>query len=134
MVCLGRTTLLPRLFPNLSFRFLDAGLGPLLGSIACGFSVFIEEKRKRAEMALYVAPRALFAVAEMAKPGWASGGARGALWAERWVSYFLLTLSLSLPFSLSLVFSRALGLNPALRFAPLTPPLPPPPPADFSSV
>jgi hypothetical protein len=78
MVCLGRSLLLPRLFPSVSHRFWDAGLGPKLG-----WSVFIEDKRKRAEMALYVAPRALMACAEMAKPGWASGGAPSALMAER---------------------------------------------------
>ena len=74
MVCVGRTLLLPRLFPQISHNFWDAGLGPLMGSWACGFSVFIEERRKRAEMALYVAPRALFAVAESLKPGWISDG------------------------------------------------------------
>ncbi|PWN42057.1 hypothetical protein IE81DRAFT_290943 [Ceraceosorus guamensis] len=83
MVCLGRSILFPKLFPHVSHSFWDAGFGPLLGSLTCGWSVFIEEKRKRAEMALYVAPRALFACAEIAKPGWVSSGARGALWTER---------------------------------------------------
>lgn len=83
MVCLARSMLLPRLFPNVSFRYWDSGLGPILGSWTCGWSVFIEEKRKRAEMALYVAPRALFALAEMAKPGWLSKGQKSALQAER---------------------------------------------------
>lgn len=82
-ICLGRTALLPRLFPNVPFRFWDGGLGPRMGSIACGFSIFIEEKRKRAEMALYVAPRALFAMAESAHPGWLSQGQRSAVWVER---------------------------------------------------
>ncbi|PWN54484.1 hypothetical protein IE53DRAFT_645 [Violaceomyces palustris] len=84
-ICLARTAILPRLLPNVDFRFWDSGLGPRLGSIACGFSVFIEEKRKRAEMALYVAPRALFALAESLMPGWLSEGRRGALWAERFI-------------------------------------------------
>ncbi|PWN21591.1 hypothetical protein BCV69DRAFT_248115 [Microstroma glucosiphilum] len=83
MVCLGRTVLLPRLFPSVSHRFWDRGLGPLMGSFACGFAIFIEEKRKRAEMALYVAPRALYACAEMLRPGWLSNGQSGAVWAER---------------------------------------------------
>ncbi|SAM85285.1 uncharacterized protein UBRO_07483 [Ustilago bromivora] len=82
-ICLARSALLPRLLPNVAFNFWDAGLGPMLASIACGFSIFIEEKRKRAEMALYVAPRALFAMVESAKPGWLSQGERSALWAER---------------------------------------------------
>ncbi|EPQ27778.1 uncharacterized protein PFL1_04523 [Pseudozyma flocculosa PF-1] len=81
-ICLARSHL-PRLFPAVPFSFWDSGLGPLLGSIACGFSIFIEEKRKRAEMALYVAPRALFAVAESTRNGWLSEGRRSALWCER---------------------------------------------------
>ncbi|CDU23497.1 uncharacterized protein SPSC_02126 [Sporisorium scitamineum] len=82
-ICLARSALLPRLFPSVPFNFWDAGLGPGLGSVACGLSIFIEEKRKRAEMALYVAPRALFAMVEGAKPGWLSQGEQTALWAER---------------------------------------------------
>ncbi|MCO5585380.1 hypothetical protein L7F22_039313 [Adiantum nelumboides] len=83
MVCMARSMVLPRLFPNISFRYWDSGLGPIIGSWTCGWSVFIEEKRKRAEMALYVAPRALFALAEMSKPGWLSKGQKSALQAER---------------------------------------------------
>ncbi len=45
-ICLGRSALLPRLFPNVSFNFWDGGLGPALGSIACGFSIFIEEAKE----------------------------------------------------------------------------------------
>lgn len=82
-ICLARSVVLPRLFPGVPFNFWDAGIGPAIGSIACGFSIFIEEKRKRAEMALYVAPRALFAMVESAKPGWLSEGQQTALWAER---------------------------------------------------
>ena len=83
MVCLGRSALLPRLFPSISHRFWDKGLGPLMGSITCGFAIFIEERRKRAEMALYVAPRALYAVVEQLNPGWMSSGYQSAFWAER---------------------------------------------------
>ncbi|KAJ9475784.1 hypothetical protein PHBOTO_005845 [Pseudozyma hubeiensis] len=82
-ICLARSALLPRIFPHIPFNFWDAGIGPALGSVACGFSIFIEERRKRAEMALYVAPRALFAMVEGAKKGWLSEGERTALWAER---------------------------------------------------
>lgn len=82
-MCLGRTFFLPRLLPSISHRFWDAGLGPLMGSITCGFAIFIEERRKRAEMALYVAPRALYALVEQARPGWISSGYKSAFWAER---------------------------------------------------
>jgi hypothetical protein len=83
MVCMARSVVLPRMFPNVRFQYWDGGLGPILGSWTCGWSVFIEEKRKRAEMALYVAPRALFALGEMAKPGWLSRGRKSALQTER---------------------------------------------------
>jgi hypothetical protein len=83
MVCLSRTVLFPRLFPSVPHQVWDGGFGPILGCWTCGWSVFIEEKRKRAEMALYVAPRALFALGEMAKPGWLSKGERSALLTER---------------------------------------------------
>lgn len=83
MVCFGRTMVLPRLLPNIPHSYWDRGLGPLLGSFTCGLAIFIEERRKRAEMALYVAPRALYALAESARPGWLSKGERGAVWAER---------------------------------------------------
>lgn len=74
---------LPRLLPGVSHSFWDRGLGPLMGSFVCGLAIFIEERRKRAEMALYVAPRALYVLAEMARPGWLSQGKQGAIWAER---------------------------------------------------
>ncbi|KAK0525056.1 hypothetical protein OC834_005300 [Tilletia horrida] len=82
-VCFVRSLVLPRLFPHISHQYWDAGLGPLLGSWLCGFSIFLEEKKKRAEMALYVAPRALFAMAESIRPGWLSQGGRSAKWTER---------------------------------------------------
>ena len=83
VIGVGRTLVLPRLFPHVSYDYWDSGLGPWMGSMVCGLSVFIEQKRKRAEMALYVAPRALFAVAEAFKPGWLSQSERSALRAER---------------------------------------------------
>ncbi|CAD6936911.1 unnamed protein product [Tilletia controversa] len=82
-VCLVRSVAFPRMFPHISHQYWDSGLGPLIGSWLCGFSIFLEEKRKRAEMALYVAPRALFALAESVKPGWLSKEGRSAKWTER---------------------------------------------------
>ncbi|KAK0564872.1 hypothetical protein OC861_004049 [Tilletia horrida] len=82
-VCFSRTLVLARLFPNVSHNFWDGGFGPLLGCWLCGFSIFLEEKKKRAEMALYVAPRALFALAESLRPGWLSKGGKSAKWTER---------------------------------------------------
>ncbi|BGO96741.1 Para-aminobenzoate synthase, subunit I [Rhodotorula toruloides ATCC 204091] len=60
-VCLIRTRL-PQLVPSVPQQPLDAGLCVMLGCAVCGFSVLIENKRRRREMALYVAPRALYAM------------------------------------------------------------------------
>ncbi|PRP80383.1 hypothetical protein PROFUN_11981 [Planoprotostelium fungivorum] len=59
-VCLTRTLLGPKLFPNLRDNLpLDNRVG-LIGSLICGLSILIENKRRRSEMALYVLPRALY--------------------------------------------------------------------------
>ena len=36
-VCLGRTRLLPKLFPRLPQQTWDAGVSPMLGCMLCGF-------------------------------------------------------------------------------------------------
>jgi len=41
---------------------IDNIYGPLLGAFMCGFSVLIEKPHRRAEMALYVLPRALYSM------------------------------------------------------------------------
>ena len=59
-VCLTRTLVLARFFPWISHDFWDGPYGCLLaGSFACGNSIWIENGRRRGEMALYVLPRAL---------------------------------------------------------------------------
>jgi hypothetical protein len=59
-VCVSRTLLLARLLPWVSHDFWDGPHGcAFLGSLVCGGSIFIEQGRRRGEMALYVAPRAL---------------------------------------------------------------------------
>ena len=59
-VCLTRTLFLARFFPWISHDFWDGPYGCLLvGSLACGNSIWIENGRRRGEMALYVLPRAL---------------------------------------------------------------------------
>ena len=58
-VCLTRTRLGPRLFPNLSPMFWDKGLIVKMGCILCGWSVLIESPTRRAEMSAFVAPKAL---------------------------------------------------------------------------
>ncbi|GAA97726.1 uncharacterized protein L969DRAFT_20467 [Mixia osmundae IAM 14324] len=78
-VCLGRTRLLPKLFPSVSQNFWDGGFAPALGCFMCGFSVLIENKRRRGEMALYVAPRAVYAVMDEVLPEWLFSGKTGQL-------------------------------------------------------
>ncbi|RPB28028.1 hypothetical protein L211DRAFT_855676 [Terfezia boudieri ATCC MYA-4762] len=58
-VCLTRTRLGPRFFPNLSPMFWDNGLIVKMGCTLCGWSVLIESPARRAEMSAFVAPKAL---------------------------------------------------------------------------
>lgn len=59
-VCLVRTRL-PQISRGrgVSQQGLDGGLCVLAGTLACGGSILIESKKRRREMALFVAPRAL---------------------------------------------------------------------------
>lgn len=59
-ICITRTLLLARLFPSISHDFWDGPLGcTFIGSLVCGTSIWIEQGRRRGEMALYVLPRAV---------------------------------------------------------------------------
>ena len=59
-VCLARTRLGPRLFDRKSVtpQMWDSGLCVGAGCLLCGWSVLVEQPRKRQELALFVAPRA----------------------------------------------------------------------------
>jgi hypothetical protein len=60
-VCLSRTVIGPRVFPKhvISAQQWDAGLCVGAGCAACGWSVILEPRRRRQELAGFVAPRAL---------------------------------------------------------------------------
>lgn len=59
-VCLTRTLVLARLLPWLSHDFWDGPYGcAFMGTLVCGGSIWIEQGRRRGEMALYVLPRAI---------------------------------------------------------------------------
>lgn len=58
-VCLGRTRLLPRLFPNVPLTRWDDTIAVTCGCILCGFSCFVDSPQRRKELALFVAPRAV---------------------------------------------------------------------------
>lgn len=82
-VCLARTVVLARIFPFLSHDFWDGPHGAMLaGSLACGASIWIENGRRRGEMALYVLPRALRTIL----PGWL---ARNQGWKSRVVEQYV---------------------------------------------
>jgi hypothetical protein len=59
-VCFTRSLVLARLFPKISHDFWDGPFGGIFaGCLICGSSVWIENGRRRGEMALFVMPRAL---------------------------------------------------------------------------
>ncbi|KIM85208.1 hypothetical protein PILCRDRAFT_817207 [Piloderma croceum F 1598] len=59
-VCLTRSILLARLFPWISHDVWDGPYGcMMIGSLLCGSSIWIENGKRRGEMALYVLPRAI---------------------------------------------------------------------------
>lgn len=59
-VCFTRTLGVARLLPNISHNFYDGPYGCILaGSLVCGASIWIEQGKRRGEMALYVLPRAI---------------------------------------------------------------------------
>ncbi|SAM03083.1 hypothetical protein [Absidia glauca] len=67
-VCLTRTRIGHQLL-GLDQTRLDT-LGPFIGSAICGLSLIIESPHRRGEMALYVAPRALFSFMERLVNPW----------------------------------------------------------------
>ncbi|KAH9937698.1 uncharacterized protein B0H18DRAFT_971843 [Fomitopsis serialis] len=88
-VCLTRTVLLARLFPRISHDVWDGPFGcTFAGSLVCGGSIWIEQGRRRGEMALYVLPRAIRACLP---ERWVRSGAQGVQWGERLA--FVLSLS-----------------------------------------
>ncbi|KAF9930591.1 hypothetical protein FBU30_000294 [Linnemannia zychae] len=65
-ICTWRSKVMPITMKLTGKRYtsnvVDYIYGPLLGSFLCGFSVLIENPRRRAEMALYVLPRAIYSM------------------------------------------------------------------------
>ncbi|OBZ79774.1 hypothetical protein A0H81_01130 [Grifola frondosa] len=88
-VCLTRTLLLARLFPQVSHDFWDGPFGcTFVGSLVCGASIWIEQGHRRGEMALYVLPRAIRACLP---DKWIMSGRRSVRITERVM--FVLSLS-----------------------------------------
>ena len=82
-VCFTRTAVIARLFPHISHNFWDGPFGCIMaGCLTCGWSIFIEEQRRRGEMALYVLPRAL---RTLVKDSWLRSGSKTVQTLERCV-------------------------------------------------
>ncbi|KAL4243419.1 TMEM135 family protein [Abortiporus biennis] len=91
-VCFTRTIFLAKLFPWISHDFWDGPFGcTFLGSLVCGSSIWIEQGRRRGEMALYVLPRAIRACLS---EKWLKSGKRSVKFAERLT--FVLSLAILL--------------------------------------
>ncbi|KAL6309966.1 hypothetical protein BKA93DRAFT_177888 [Sparassis latifolia] len=102
-VCLTRTLVLARLFPAVSHDFWDGPLGcTFVGSLVCGASIWIEQGRRRGEIALYVLPRAIRACLP---EKWLKGGSTTFRYAE-WLAFVL---------SLSTLLSAAIHQPDSLR-------------------
>lgn len=90
-VCITRSLAFARIFPFISHDFWDGPTGCILaGCMACGSSIWIENGRRRGEMALYVLPRA---VRTLLPENWIRRGNRQVKFAERSVFFLLLYFS-----------------------------------------
>ena len=84
-VCSVRTLFVARLLPFISHNFYDGPYGAILaGSLVCGNSIWIEQGRRRGEIALYVAPKA---IRSLFKTQHGQGSKR--LMLERWVQQII---------------------------------------------
>jgi hypothetical protein len=87
-VCMTRSLVFARIFPFISHDFWDGPTGCILaGCLVCGSSIWIENGRRRGEMALYVLPRA---VRTLLPENWIRNGSKKVQFAERLVSFLLL--------------------------------------------
>lgn len=78
--------MLARLFPFISHDFWDGPFGCIMaGCLMCGSSIWIEDGRRRGEIALYVLPRALRTCLPDA---WVKSGNRVIRMVERYDLFF----------------------------------------------
>ena len=86
-VCITRSLVFARFLPFISHDFWDGPTGCILaGCLVCGSSIWIENGRRRGEMALYVLPRA---VRTLLPDNWTRNGSKKVRFAERLVSFLL---------------------------------------------
>jgi hypothetical protein len=80
---------LAKLFPFITHDFWDGPFGCIMaGCLMCGSSIWIEDGRRRGEMALYVLPRALRTCLPNA---WVKSGNRFIRMVERYDLFFFYT-------------------------------------------
>ncbi|OAV86995.1 hypothetical protein PTTG_03707 [Puccinia triticina 1-1 BBBD Race 1] len=100
-VCIGRSNGTQRLLNmvigsagkgEITATDMDGRVAPQLGSLLAGLSILVENKKRRGEMALYVATRALCATVDEILPRWL----RRRIIANRWVSIWVERISFSL--------------------------------------
>ncbi|KAH9470263.1 hypothetical protein MJO29_004467 [Puccinia striiformis f. sp. tritici] len=104
-VCMGRSTGMQRLLNGIqgwkgleqvTATDLDGKVAPQLGSMLAGLSILVENKKRRGEMALYVATRALCATVDEILPRWL----RRRIIANRWVSIWVERICFSVSFGI----------------------------------
>ena len=120
-VCFTRTVVLAKLFPFISHDFWDGPFGCIMaGCLMCGSSIWIEDGRRRGEMALYVLPRALRACLPNA---WVKGGHLGIRMVERYdyfsihqhLIYWVFWNSITFILSMSVLLTAATHRPDSLR-------------------
>lgn len=98
-VCIGRSEIVYNLMNQFSRRsisktFLDAQVAPQLGCFLSGLSIIVENKKRRGEMALYVAMRALYAAIDEVLPARLLKHIKAQQWVSRWVERMTFALSI----------------------------------------
>lgn len=116
-VCMGRSEGMLRMlrgvygrlgWGGLSRTELDGRVAPQLGSMLAGLSILVENKKRRGEVALYVATRALCATVDQILPRWL----RARIMANPWVSLWVERVSFSLSVGLITCAVSSLALFP----------------------
>ena len=112
-VCLTRTLVLARFFPWISHDYWDGPYGCLLaGSLVCGNSIWIENGRRRGEIALYVLPKALRTCLPIS---WLDGRNRLVSLIERYVHVIHFQFNLLMVCSLTFILSLSTLVTAAIH-------------------
>ncbi|KAH9824967.1 hypothetical protein DFH28DRAFT_878051 [Melampsora americana] len=98
-VCMGRSTAAHALLNLLSSSpvsttYMDSNFAPQIGSFLAGWSIMIENKKRRGEMALYVAMRALYAAIDQILPARLLKNIKRHQWVSTWVERLTFALSI----------------------------------------